>query len=130
VPICDVATGMYGAIGILAALHERLRTGQGQHVDVCLMDTPVSWLVWEAAQYLATGEVACRLGSGHRLGVSYRAYQGSDGKWLTIGASSNKHVENVCQMLGVPELAVDPRLDDGGKRRGWRRADPDCFVAC
>ena len=42
-PICDVATGMYGAIGIRAALHERPRTGQGQHVEVCLMDTPVSW---------------------------------------------------------------------------------------
>ena len=42
-PIRDVATGRHGATAILSALHERLRTGQGQHVDVCLMDTPVSW---------------------------------------------------------------------------------------
>src|SRR5207245_5520609 len=68
VPVCDTGTGMYGAIGILAALHERARSGLGQHVDVCLMDTPISWLVWEAAQYFATGEVPERLGSGHRRG--------------------------------------------------------------
>jgi len=122
VPICDVGTGMYGAIGILAALHERHRTGIGQHVDVCLMDTPVSWLVWEAAQYFATGEVPGRLGSGHRIGVPYRAYQGSDGKWFTIGASSNKHFVNVCQVVGAPELARDARFDSGAKRRE-RRAE-------
>lgn len=122
VPVCDVGTGMYGVIGILASLMERQRTGRGQHVDVCLMDTPISWMVWEAAQYFADGEVPGRLGSGHRLGVPYRAYRGADGKWLTIGASSNKHFALVCAILGAPELATDPRFDTGAKRR-TRRAE-------
>ena len=122
VPVCDTGTGMYGAIGILAALHERARSGLGQHVDVCLMDTPISWLVWEAAQYFATGEVPERLGSGHRLGVPYRAYEAADGNWLTVGASANKQFATVCEILGAPELATDQRFDSGSKRRG-RRAE-------
>jgi crotonobetainyl-CoA:carnitine CoA-transferase CaiB-like acyl-CoA transferase len=121
VPVCDTGTGMYGAIGILAALHERARSGLGQHVDVCLMDTPISWMVWEAAQYFATGEVPDRLGSGHRLGVPYRAYEAADGRWLTIGASGNKHFAAVCEILGAPELATDERFDSGSKRRQRRK---------
>jgi crotonobetainyl-CoA:carnitine CoA-transferase CaiB-like acyl-CoA transferase len=54
--------------------------------------------------------------------VPYRAYEGSDGRWLTIGASSNKHFGAVCQILGAPELATDERFDSGTKRRA-RRAE-------
>ena len=121
-PVCDVGTGMYGVIGILASVIERERTGLGQQIDVCLMDTPISWMVWEAAQYFAHGEVPGPLGSGHRLGVPYRAYQGSDGKWLTIGASSNKAYAHVCAVLGQPDLTTDERFDTGEKRR-HRRAE-------
>ena len=128
VPVTDVGTGMFGAIGILAALHERSRTGLGQHVDVALMDTPISWLVWEAAQYFADGEVPDRLGSGHRLGVPYQAFEAGDGQWLTISGQSDKHFRQLCDVLGAPQLGSDPRFDRTAKRRA-RRAETTAVLA-
>lgn len=122
VAVCDMGTGMYGVIGALAALQRRAVSGEGQHVDVSLLDTPISWLPWEAALYWGTGQVPGRLGSGHRLGVPYQAFACADGVSITVGASSTKHFTKLCALLGAPELASDPRFDAGEKRLN-RRAE-------
>ena len=122
VPVSDVGTGMYGAIGILGALWARQTSGQGQHIDVCLLDTPISWLVWEAASLFATGEVPGRLGSGHRLGVPYQAFRCADDQYITVGASGNKHFAQVCTILGVDDLATDERFRTGEARLANRAA--------
>jgi formyl-CoA transferase len=107
---------MYGAIGILSALWSRQQSNEGQHVDVCLLDTPISWLVWEAASLFATGEVPGRLGSGHRLGVPYQAFRCADGQHITIGASGNKAFAQICTIVGMPELVSDERFRSGDRR--------------
>src|SRR6058998_3969885 len=66
IPIADIGTGMFGLIGILAALAYRARTGDGQAVDASLLETPIAWSVYEAAAVFTTGEVPRRLGQGHR----------------------------------------------------------------
>jgi crotonobetainyl-CoA:carnitine CoA-transferase CaiB-like acyl-CoA transferase len=122
VPVCDVGTGMYGAIGILSALWHRQRSGAGQHVDVCLLDTPISWLVWEAAAYFAGGAVPRRLGSAHPIGVPYQAFRCADGAYLIVGASGDKLYGQLCAVLDCPELADDERFRTGDQRLANREA--------
>jgi formyl-CoA transferase/CoA:oxalate CoA-transferase len=110
VPVCDVGTGMYGVIGILSALWARQRTGRGQQIDVCLMDTPISWLVWEAAAYFAHGTVPRRLGSGHPVGVPYQAFGCADGAFIIVWATNNRTFEPLCAVLDRPGLATDERF--------------------
>ena len=111
-PVCDVGAGMYGVIGILAALHHREKTGRGQKVEATLMDTPISWLTWRAAEYWGTGEIPDAQGSGKG---AYRAFKCADGKWVNIGPS-NKLWPVACKALGLPGLAHDPRFDTPTER--------------
>jgi crotonobetainyl-CoA:carnitine CoA-transferase CaiB-like acyl-CoA transferase len=101
-----MGAGMYGAIGILSALYRRERTGRGQHVEATLLDTAISWLTWRAAEYWGTGEVPGPQGSG--LGA-YRAFKCADGRWVNIGPT-HRLWANACQVVGMPELADDPRF--------------------
>ncbi|MCC6177157.1 MAG: CoA transferase [Chloroflexi bacterium] len=105
-PVTDMGSGMYGAIGILSALYHREQTGQGQHVEATLLDTPISWLTWRAAEYWGTGKTPGPQGSG--LGA-YRAFKCSDGRWVNIGPT-NRLWRATCETLGVPHLIDDPRF--------------------
>ena len=105
-PVTDMGAGMYGVIGIVSALYNRERSGRGQHVEATLLDTPISWLTWRAAEYWATGEVPGPQGSG--LGA-YRAFKCKDGRWVNI-APTNRLWRAACETLGAPELADDPRF--------------------
>jgi crotonobetainyl-CoA:carnitine CoA-transferase CaiB-like acyl-CoA transferase len=107
-PVCDLGTGMYGVIGILAALRHRDATGEGQHVEAALLDTPISWLTWRAAEYWGTGEVPEPQGSGRAV---YRAFKCADDKWVNIGPSS-KLWPAACKVIGKPELVEDERFID------------------
>src|SRR5438132_7897461 len=84
IPIADIGTGMFGLVGILAALAPRERTGQGQAVDASLLETPIAGSGYEAAAFFATGEVPRRLGQGHRTNAPYQAFRTADG-WLKLG---------------------------------------------
>jgi len=108
IPIADIGTGMFGLIGILAALAHRERTGLGQAVDASLLETPIAWSVYEAASLFATGEVPRRLGQGHRTNAPYQAFRTSDG-WLNLGGGSQQFWRAICAVLGLEPLADDPR---------------------
>jgi crotonobetainyl-CoA:carnitine CoA-transferase CaiB-like acyl-CoA transferase len=105
-PVCDMGTGMYGVIGVLAALRAREITGEGQHVEATLLDTPISWLTWRAAEYWGTGEIPEPQGSGRAV---YRAFRCSDDRWVNIGPS-NKLWPKACETIGLPELITDERF--------------------
>jgi crotonobetainyl-CoA:carnitine CoA-transferase CaiB-like acyl-CoA transferase len=112
-PVCDMGAGMYGALGVVSALFHRVTSGRGQHVESTLLDTPISWLTWRAAEYWETGEVPEPQGSGRG---TYKAFRCADGRWVNIGPSDRRW-EVTCQTLGRPELAADPRFDRPIKRR-------------
>jgi len=109
IPIADIGTGMFGLVGILAALAHRERTGEGQAVDASLLETPIAWSVYEAAAFFATGEVPRRLGQGHRTNAPYQAFRTADG-WLNLGGGSQQFWRAICAVLGVERLADDPRF--------------------
>ncbi|MBI4591594.1 MAG: CoA transferase [Candidatus Rokubacteria bacterium] len=109
IPLSDIGAGMFAAIGILAALAARERTGRGQCVDTSLLETPIAWSVYEAASYFATGEVPPRLGPGHRTSAPYQPFRTKDG-WLNLGAASQQFWPKICRLLDLPELEKDPRF--------------------
>jgi formyl-CoA transferase len=117
-PVCDMGAGMYGALGIVSALLHRVASGRGQHVEATLLDTPISWLTWRAAEYWGTGEVPEPQGSGRG---SYRAFRCADDRWVNIGPS-NRLWPATCRTLGVPELIEDPRFATASARTENHRA--------
>jgi len=120
VPMTDLTCALYGALAAVAALHARERTGRGQFVDVCLFEAGVSFAIWEAGRYFATGEVPGPLGSAHQTSAPYQALRAEDG-WFTVGANSDKLWQSLCDVLGLPDLKSDPRFAKNHLRHQNRR---------
>ena len=121
VAITDIGAGMYATIAILAALRAREVTGEGQYLDVSMMDGSVSWMTYMAGNYFATGEVPPKLGSAHPSIVPYQAFVAGDGKGILIAAGNDRLWGLMCQGMGLEELKDDPRYttaDDRVKNRG------------
>jgi crotonobetainyl-CoA:carnitine CoA-transferase CaiB-like acyl-CoA transferase len=108
VGITDLMTGMYAAVGILAALRHRDNTGEGQQIDVSLLDTQVAWLANAGTHYLTSGEAPARLGNGHPNIVPYEVFPASDGYFI-LAVGNDAQYERFCALAGVPELATDER---------------------
>lgn len=119
VPICDLVCALYGTIAAVAALYEREKTGQGQFIDVCLLESGVSFAIWEAGKYFANGEIPRPLGSAHQTNAPYQAVRSQDG-WFTIGAATEKLWVAFCRALGLETLLADPRYGDMNQRHQHR----------
>ncbi|MCL4798562.1 MAG: CoA transferase [Burkholderiales bacterium] len=115
VGITDVMTGMYAAIAILAALRHRDASGQGQHVDLALLDTQVAWLINAGQYYLTSGEVPPRLGNGHPNIVPYEVFPASDGYFI-LAVGNDAQFRRLCECAEVAELADDPRFASNASR--------------
>ena len=121
VPVCDLVCALYGALAAVSALRARDRTGQGQYIDVSLLEAGVSLGVWEAGKYFATGEVPRPLGSAHQINAPYQAVRAADG-WFTIGATSTRNWAAFCKGMGLERLMADPRYADTNTRYANREA--------
>lgn len=119
VPICDLTTALYIALAVVAALRERDRSGLGQQIDVSLFESGVSYAVWEAGAYFATGEVGGPLGSAHQNQAPYQAVRSRDG-YVTIGANTPRNWPALCRALELEELLSDDRFTDGNERLAHR----------
>ncbi len=107
-PIGDLGTGMWGAIGVLAAL-ARVRAGLGgAHIDVSLADTIAGWSLWEVADYVGGGEVPGPLGTAHRLAAPYQAFTCGDDEVLVIGVTERLW-QPFCDILAI-DLSGDERF--------------------
>jgi crotonobetainyl-CoA:carnitine CoA-transferase CaiB-like acyl-CoA transferase len=122
--ISDVGAGLYLTIGVLSALQARNKSGEGQWVETSLLEATVSLGVYEAANYFANGRRPEKLGQGHRGSSPYQVFQTKDG-WLTIGAAQQNFFRKVCEMIGQPGLADDPRF----KTNALRVQNNDAIVA-
>jgi len=118
-PICDLGTGMWGAQGVLAALFERQRTGQGQKVECSLLETAVAFSSWTSAGWLADRVEPTRMGSRHRQNAPYQRFETKDG-YMMIGAAGQGIWERCAKALGHPEWTEDPRFRRGPDRRKHR----------
>ncbi len=104
VAVVDLMTGMYAVSGILAALHHRHQTGEGQHLDIALLDTQVAWLANQGSNYLVSGEVPVRLGTAHPNIVPYQALPVKDG-FILLAVGNDNQFAKCCDILGCGELA-------------------------
>ena len=110
IPLADLAAGLFGAYGILAALEHRERTGEGQLVDTSLLEAAMALTVWESSEYWLTGGVPKPMGSAHRLGAPYQALRAADG-YFTVGAGSDKLFAAFCGVLGLSNRKFEKRKD-------------------
>ena len=105
VAVADVMTGLYASNAIQGALIHQLRTGQGQHIDLALLDVQVAALANQAMNYIATNENPQRLGNAHPNIVPYQAFATSDGH-LILAVGNNAQFQRFCQVAGKKELAT------------------------
>ncbi|MEC9404796.1 MAG: CaiB/BaiF CoA-transferase family protein, partial [Pseudomonadota bacterium] len=108
VGIADVMCGMYATVSILAALNHRNSTGEGQSIDISLLDAQVSWLINQGVAYLTSGKVPGRLGNGHPTIVPYETFPASDQSFI-LAVGNDSQFGKFCKVAGAPELAADPR---------------------
>lgn len=109
VAIVDVLAGLYAALGVLAALYERERSGEGQVLDTALLDVCVASLVNVASNYLVGGKVARRLGNAHPNIVPYQSFRAADQE-MVIAVGNDRQFRRMAEVLGRPELAEDSRF--------------------
>ena len=109
VAIADIMCGMYAATAILAALHERSRSGRGQSIEVPLYDSQVAWLANQALNYLVGGIVPGRLGTAHPNIVPYQAFATADGH-IMLAVGNDRQFADCARCCGLPDAADDPRF--------------------
>jgi glutaryl-CoA transferase len=127
VAIVDIATGLYSAIAILGALQSRAQVGQGQRVDVSLLETCLAIMPNLTAGYLMAGEKPVRLGNGHPNAVPYKTFETRDG-YLTLAIGNDAQWRRLCAVAGRPELGEDPSYAQNHARIA-RRAEVERLVS-
>ena len=121
VGIADVMCGMYATVGILAALRHRDQTGQGQHVELALVDAQIAWLINEGVNYLTSGDLPKRRGNAHPNIVPYDTFATSDGH-VIVAVGNDAQFQRFCAVLGLADIADDPRFATNPARLENRKA--------
>ena len=115
VGIADVMCGMYATIGILAALRHRDSTGEGQHIDLSLVDAQMAWLINEGVNYLTSGQLPERRGNAHPNIVPYDAFPASDG-YILVAVGNDAQFVRFCDCIDRADLGGDARYTTNLKR--------------
>jgi len=109
VPVTDITAGVLAAVGVLAASHERQKSGRGQRVDTSLFEAGLFQTLWASGMSLATGEATVAQGTAHPLTAPYQTFATADG-WINVGAANEMTWRRVPEVVGLPELLNDPRF--------------------
>ncbi len=115
VAVADLFTGMYATVAILAALRHRDTTGQGQVIDMALLDTQLAMLANLGSNYLCSGKAPGRMGNAHQNIVPYQVFEASDGH-LILAVGNDRQFAKFCEIAGHPEWAADPRFATNAER--------------
>ena len=116
IAIADMTTGMYAAMGILAALFARERSGQGDYLDMALFDSQLTWLANAGSSYLNAGVSPGRWGNAHPSIVPYQLFHGSDGRQFVVGVGTEEQWRRLVKLLDLDELGSDPRFASNAVR--------------
>jgi crotonobetainyl-CoA:carnitine CoA-transferase CaiB-like acyl-CoA transferase len=127
VPVADLFAGLYGCIGVLAALRHRDATGQGQQVDIGMLDTHVAWLANQGMNYLATREDPPRLGNQHPNIVPYQVFPTQDG-YIVLSIGNDPTFKRFCEAFGLADLPGDERFATNAARVANRQLVTDTLT--
>ena len=120
VGVSDIITGLYSTIGILSALRFKEVTGKGQHLDISLMDSQVSWLSYVAQNYLISGEIPKRIGNDHPSIVPYQTVKAKDGL-MVLAIANDRQFKEFCEYAKISNLINDPKFKTNSSRVKNRR---------
>ncbi len=109
-PMADMTTGLFMTIAILSALLARSQSGEGQFIDISLLESQMTWLMNLAGEYFVTGQNPPRRANEHPQVVPYAPVEAGDGEWFILGVGSDNLWGRFCELAGVPELRDDPRF--------------------
>ena len=115
VAVVDILTGLYATNAILAALYHRTRTGQGQYIDIALLDVQVAALANQAGNYLLAGKVPARMGSAHPTIVPYQPFACADG-YVMLAIGNDSQFASFCRTAGREEIASDTKFSNNAAR--------------
>ncbi len=127
IPVSDLSAGLYLAVGILVALHDRARTGEGRWVQTSLLEAMILMTDLQAVRWTIDGEVPEAEGNDHPTLVPMGCFRTADG-YVNIAGPQGRLLRNFCKVIGLPDLPSDPRFDSTGKRNA-NRAELNEIVA-
>jgi crotonobetainyl-CoA:carnitine CoA-transferase CaiB-like acyl-CoA transferase len=127
VPVADLFAGLYGCIGVLAALRHAEATGQGQHIDIGMLDTHLAWLANQGMNFLATGENPQRLGNDHPNIVPYQVFATADGH-IMLSIGNDPTFAKFCRAFGISDLLADERFATNAARVANRKLVTDTLA--
>ena len=116
IAITDIGAGMWTAFAIMSAVYHRDQHGEGQQIDVSMLDAQVSWLTYQAAYFFANEEPPKRLGAAHPTLVPYQAFMCQDNKYINVAVGSERLWDRFCQGIKKPELKDHPEYATNGDR--------------
>jgi len=119
-PVCDTVGGLNAAFAVMAALFHRERTGEGQFIDVALLDSIMPLMGWMAANLLIGGEQPVLMGNDNFTAAPSGTFRTQDGH-INIAANKQEQWESVCETLALPELKMDPRFQERDTRKKHRK---------
>jgi crotonobetainyl-CoA:carnitine CoA-transferase CaiB-like acyl-CoA transferase len=128
VAVTDILTGVYAATAILAALVQRGRTGEGQQIDMALMDVATAVMANQAMNYLVTGRAPGRMGNAHPNLAPYAVFDCADG-WIILATGNDAQFRRLCGVLDLPGLAADPAYATNADRIARRDALTEALTA-
>ena len=126
VSIADLMSGMYASVAILAAVRHQEATGEGQHLDISMLDAHVAWLANQGMNYLATGENPDRLGNQHPNIVPYQVMPASDG-YFVLSVGNDPTFERFCKVAACENLLQDERFNTAVERVRNRKTVTDAL---
>ena len=116
VAVTDIGSGMWAAFAVLSALHHRTQHGEGQYIDISMLDAQIAWLTYQAAYYFAYDRPPQRLGAAHPTLVPYQAFMCQDGKYLNVAVGSERLWDRFCQAVKREDLKDRPEFANNGVR--------------
>ncbi len=116
IAVSDIGAGMWAAFAVMTALHHREGTGEGQYIDISMLDAQVAWLTYQAAYYFANNEPPQRLGAAHPTLVPYQAFMSQDGKYVNVAVGSERIWDRFCEGIDWADLKTNPEFALNGDR--------------
>lgn len=113
--VTDIFTGLYGVVGILAALHRRTVTGQGEHIDMALLDVATAVMANQGMNYLVSGKAPGLMGNAHPNLAPYAVFDCADG-WIILATGNDAQYRRLCTILGLHDMVADPAYASNADR--------------